>query len=150
MVEDIIMSIKPKYADMIFSGKKKVEFRKINIKNIDNDGWIYIYASSPIKQIIGRFKIKEIYISDIDNLWDWYSPAEKGIKIDEFYNYFKNKTTGYGFRLKEIQKFEKAIDPYKYILNFKPPQSFKYINTHQSEYWDFYNKVRNTRYKGII
>ena len=46
----ILLSIKPKYSDLILSGEKRVEFRRTWAA--DEVGLIAIYASSPIQRIV--------------------------------------------------------------------------------------------------
>ena len=53
----VMISIKPEFADKIFTGIKKYEFRKVLFKNNDIDT-VIVYASSPVQKVIGEFKIK--------------------------------------------------------------------------------------------
>jgi type I restriction enzyme S subunit len=57
---NVLLSIKPKYANQIVKGNKKYEFRKSVFKNRDLE-MVYIYSSSPVKRIIGAFAIKMIF-----------------------------------------------------------------------------------------
>ena len=50
--KNIVLPIKPEYADKILNGQKKYEYRK-NICT-DNIEKIYVYATSPVKAIIGE------------------------------------------------------------------------------------------------
>ena len=55
---NVILSIKPKYAQAIISGTKKVEFRKKIFKRpVDK---VYISSSSPSKKLIGFFTFIEV------------------------------------------------------------------------------------------
>ena len=65
----VLLSIKPEFAEKIFAGTKKFEFRKIIFKH-RNINKIIVYASSPIKKVIGEFIIDDIIIADIDTLWN--------------------------------------------------------------------------------
>ena len=56
--ENIILPIKPVFAEKILSGEKKYEYRKrLCIKEINK---IYIYATVPVKMIIGEVGVVEI------------------------------------------------------------------------------------------
>jgi len=48
---NVLLSVKPKYAEEIISGRKKYEFRKSIFKREDIKK-MYIYSSSPVKKII--------------------------------------------------------------------------------------------------
>ena len=58
MQMDAILSIKPIYANQILAGTKKVEFRKRKFK--EEVRKVYIYASVPVKQIVGYFTFSTI------------------------------------------------------------------------------------------
>ena len=50
----IILSIKPKYADLILEGKKTIEIRKTYPRNLtQSTDKIHLYATAPIKKVIG-------------------------------------------------------------------------------------------------
>ena len=67
MQMDAILSIKPIYAKQILAGTKKVEFRKRSFK--EKVRRVYIYASVPVKQIVGYFTFTEIDEDTPANLW---------------------------------------------------------------------------------
>ena len=64
---DVLISIKPKYVKSIVSGEKKVEYRKRLFKHLPCR--IYIYASSPVKRIIGYFEYAGYYSGVPDEVW---------------------------------------------------------------------------------
>jgi len=64
----ILLSIKPKYAEMILSGEKKYEFRRSIFKN-PNVRKVVIYASSPVSKVVGEFEVDDILSFDIAKLW---------------------------------------------------------------------------------
>lgn len=51
MTKITILSIKPKYAELIYSGKKRWEFRKAPPPV---PGWVYLYESAPVSKITGK------------------------------------------------------------------------------------------------
>jgi predicted transcriptional regulator len=53
---NVLLSVKPKYANEIISGRKKYEFRKSIFKREDIKK-MYIYSSSPVKKIIAIWKV---------------------------------------------------------------------------------------------
>ena len=48
----VVLSIKPEFANKIFEGTKKYEFRRAIFKN-PNIKKVVVYSSSPVKKIIG-------------------------------------------------------------------------------------------------
>lgn len=122
---DVLLSIKPKFAESIINGRKKYEFRK-NAFSKKNIGKVYIYSTTPIKKIVGIFKINKIIEDKPSILWHRLKD-DAGISEEEFFDYFKNREIGFAFEIVEVEKFEKPMDPKILFPNFVPPQSFCYM-----------------------
>ena len=45
---NVLLSIKPKYVDLILNGEKKYEFRRKIFRNETNK--VYVYCTSPVKK----------------------------------------------------------------------------------------------------
>jgi len=123
----ILISIKPVYVDLIFSGDKTVELRRVLPKNLPKNTEVIIYSSSPTKSIVGKARIKNIEEQPIDKLWKDFGPLT-GITFEYFKEYFKGKDKGYGLILDKIEKFPVPypLCSLRDTLNFSPPQSFMY------------------------
>ena len=121
----VILSIKPEFADKIFDGTKKFEFRKIIFKN-EKIKTVIVYASSPVQQVIGEFEIERIINHDIDTLWG-LTQDFSGISKDYFYQYFADKEIGYAIQIKRTKRYKKPKN-LKKDFNLVPPQSFAYFN----------------------
>lgn len=120
----ILLSINPEYVDKIFSGEKKIEYRRSIFKNKEIKT-IVIYSTSPIKKIVGEFTIKKIIKDAPIKLWN-LSPKSSGISEKKFYEYFKDKKEGYAIIIDKVIKY----DNYKLLedLSIKTaPQSFIYL-----------------------
>lgn len=124
MKKSVLMSIKPEFANKIFEGTKKYEFRKVIFKNRDINR-IVVYASFPVMKVIGEFMIGEILEMEIDELWK--STAEhSGISKDFFKAYYHGKEKGYAIRVAKVIKYEEPLT-LEETFNVRPPQSFQYI-----------------------
>ena len=121
---NVLLSVKPKYANEIVSGRKKYEFRKSIFKR-ENIEKMYIYSSSPVKKIIAIVDIDGILSDSPQKLWEQYH-EDAGISEIEFFDYFKNSDIGYAIKISNVQEFPTPIDPY-IDENFRPPQSFYYL-----------------------
>lgn len=64
----VILAIKPEFANKIFDGTKKFEFRRAIFKNTAINR-VVVYASAPIQKVIGEFEIGEILMHDLETLW---------------------------------------------------------------------------------
>ncbi len=122
---NVILSIKPKYAQAIISGTKKVEFRKKIFKRpVDK---VYIYSSSPSKKLIGFFTFIEVVEDNPAELWNKFQKVG-GIDKADFFEYFKDSEKGYAIVVDTVEKFKKGIDPIDFFENFCAPQSYIYID----------------------
>lgn len=122
----VVLSIKPQFANKIFDGTKKFEFRKAIFKN-QNVTSVLVYASSPVQKVIGEFEIGEIFNFDLKTLWD-KTKEHSGITEDYFYKYFADRKNGFAIQIKNKKRFAnpKCL---KEDYNLTPPQSFAYWNS---------------------
>lgn len=122
---NVLISMKPKYADKIMSGKKAYEFRRtiFTRRYVEK---MFIYSSTPVKKIIGVVDIDEIIEGTPKQLWE-KCYRHGGIPKFYFFKYFANKERGYAIKMKNIKKYGLPVDPW-IDPKFKPPQNFYYIN----------------------
>jgi predicted transcriptional regulator len=120
----VLLSVKPKFANLIFNGNKKFEFRKsIFRKSVKR---ILVYASSPVQQVIGEFTIHRVLYDTLPELWE-QTRDHAGISEEVFYSYFAQKDAGYAIAITKVIKYKKP----KTLSEFsdgRPPQSFAYIH----------------------
>ena len=67
-----LMSIKPKWAKELYSGKKTVEFRK-NSPPVGS--LVFLYESTPVKAVTGCFIVESIFIGPAYRVWYQCSTA---------------------------------------------------------------------------
>lgn len=120
----VILSIKPRFARAIMDGSKRYEFRRRIFKN-ENVDTAYIYATSPVKKIIGRIEIARIIEADLARLWK-LSSEYSGLQEEEFLSYFDGLERGFAIEIEDVLEFDEPIDPRKMLPNFVAPQSFCY------------------------
>lgn len=61
-----LMSIKPKWAKELYSGKKTVEFRK---SSPPLDSLVFLYETRPVKAVTGCFQIQAVFTSNASHVW---------------------------------------------------------------------------------
>ena len=120
----ILLSIKPEHAEKILSGEKKYEFRRAIFKN-QSVNKVVIYASSPIRKIIGEFDIECVISSDLNKLWE-NTKCHSGIDKDFYDSYFHGKEVGHAIKVKKTKRYRKQQNLKDYDIQF-PPQSFCYL-----------------------
>ncbi len=123
---NVILSIRPNFCNMIFSGQKKYEYRKRVFTRSDVDK-VYIYATKPICRIVGYFTVDEVIEDKKSNMWE-KTHKDGGISKEYFDNYFKNSNTAYAIKIGEVVKLDYPIAPKKVIKDFHAPQNFMYVD----------------------
>lgn len=122
----VLLSIKPEFAEKIFKGTKKFEFRRSLFKN-PNIKTVVVYASSPVQKVIGEFEIDSILNFSPKILWE-KTKEFAGISESYFYEYFGDKQMGFAIKIKKVKRYEKELSLQK-DFNAKPPQSFLYLQS---------------------
>ena len=122
---DILLSLKPVYAQAILSGKKRYEFRRAIFKN-PSVKKAYIYATAPVSKIVGVFAIGKILSGTPIEIWQ-KCKKHAGITADAFFKYYQDCQTAFAIQIRCVQNFLKQLDPYLKLPNFRPPQSFCYV-----------------------
>jgi Uncharacterized conserved protein len=123
----LFIAVKPEYANKLISGQKDIELRKMR-PHVQQGDYVIIYASAPIKAVIGFGKIKQIIECNPKSLWERYSDR-LGINKQSYFSYYDgyHKAIGIEFdmiksvtpiRLEDLRK----VDP-----NFQPPQIYRYV-----------------------
>ncbi len=120
----VLLSIKPKYAEMILSGKKRYEFRRAIFKK-PGIRKVVIYASSPVSKVIGEFEIDDILSLDIQELW-LLTMEHAGIDKEFYDRYFSGKEVGHAIKVKKTKKYPEYKDLREFNVKCAP-QSFAYI-----------------------
>lgn len=121
-----IMSIKPCFCELIFSGWKQFEYRRRVFKRLNVDK-VYIYASKPICKIVGYFTIECIIRDAPSDVWR-VTHKDGGISKKQFDEYFKGRDIAYAISIDEAVKLDEPIDPKQVIKDFKAPQNFIYLD----------------------
>ncbi len=120
----VLLSIKPEFALKIFNGSKRYEYRRAIFKNPEVSG-VIVYASDPIKRVIGEFEIEDILHDKPQLLWA-KTKSHAGISKKRFFKYFANKNKGYAIKVKTMRMYDEPL-LLKSLMVSSPPQSFVYL-----------------------
>lgn len=123
---NVILSIRPNFCNMIFSGQKKYEYRKRIFTRTDIDK-VYVYASKPISKIIGFITIDQVIKCKASDMWEM-TYKDGGVNKEYFDAYFKNCDTAHAIKIGEVVMLDIPIDPKKVIKDFHAPQNFMYLD----------------------
>lgn len=134
----ILLSIKPKYADLIIAGSKTVELRRS--WSATDAGVIVIYSSMPVQRLIGIATIDRVEQRDVNGLWELACERGGGVTKEELEEYFHGKKTAFGVMIRSVAVAETQVDPKSLFPDFTPPQSFLYLSPAD------YQRVRQAMY----
>lgn len=123
---DILMSIKPRYADMIVSGRKTVEIRKRTVRALAG-ARIWIYATSPRQQIVAFARLKAVAAATPAEIWGTFGDRT-GIDRTEFDAYVGEAEVVSALCLTEVTSLDPPLCPRHEAPAFRPPQSYAFLH----------------------
>lgn len=124
----LLLSIQPKYANLIFDGKKTVELRRVRPR-VNQGDFVLIYVSSPDKVLLGNCEVEQVIGTSPNQLWTLVR-NKSGLDQSAFFSYFEGVSTGYAILLNQVQKFNQPIllsRLQQEWTGFHPPQSYRYL-----------------------
>jgi predicted transcriptional regulator len=122
----ILLSVKPKFADLIVEGSKLVELRRtVPAQAV---GTIAIYSSSPVQSIVALADVKETIKASPSKLWSIAKDNGGGLTRAELMTYFDSKDNGFALMLENVRVYSKPVKPLKIFKTFSAPQSFRYLS----------------------
>lgn len=128
--EILIISIHSYYANQIFNGTKKFEFRKSPLKPYHLNKKFYVYSAKEDKAIIGTFRVSEILQGNTSEI---LKRTGYDIRKDknEIVAYFgANNPNCFALKLYDIKKFKNPLslsELRKIDSNIKLPQYYDII-----------------------
>lgn len=122
----VLLSIKPQFAEKIFSGEKRFEFRKAAFKDTSVTT-VVLYVTRPVALIWGEFDLIGIESGSPDSVWDrtW---RFAGISRDFYDAYYQGRSEAVALAIGDVRRFERDILPETIIPKFSPPQSYMYVD----------------------
>lgn len=127
----IFLAIKPRYALKILSGTKSVELRRSRPRDLREGSLVVLYASSPVKAVLGTAEVARVVTTTPADLWPLVSSVA-GVTRDEFDTYFDGAAEATGIF---VRTPEPTTDPYgldeirRDWPGFSPPQAFRYLRS---------------------
>src|SRR5689334_2187195 len=90
MQTKVLLSIRPRFAEQIFAGLKRYEFRRVVFRSTCVSK-ILVYASHPVRRVIGEFEVAGILALEARELWK-KTGRHSGIQKQYFEDYFKGRS----------------------------------------------------------
>lgn len=131
---NIILSIYKKYAEAIYNGTKKYEFRKKIPKSTPER--VYIFTTKPACGITGYFEIKTILEDEPQKLWE-QTKENSGLNEKDYKEYFMGCEKAFAYKIGKTIKF---LEPKKW--NHGGPQLFYYLYHNEQDWLN--ENIKNT------
>lgn len=132
-VENALISIRPGYADAIFSGSKTVELRR-RIPPIAKGIKLWIYVTKPVGAVLGVAEVDEIVTGTPAEVWERCN-GSTGIDRSDFDRYFDASENAFGLVLVNVRKgLPASMDTLKKLRpGFHPPQVMTRLTDAEAE-----------------
>ena len=140
-MEPLLLSLKPRYANLVFDGLKKVELRRRSPKNLKGRD-VFVYVTNPDRILRGGFKVGDVWIGTPEEIWEIVSESA-GLDKSDFDAYYAGREIAYALEIVDVWEYENAptLATLKQIWgNFVVPQSWRYVKPY--EYRTFRNISR--------
>ena len=125
----LLLSLKPRFASLILDGTKTVELRRV-APTIEPGHLALIYASSPLRQLVGTCRVVSVEVASKDEIWDRFG-GQCALSEEEYEDYFDGAKRAVAIvidRPRRLQEPPSLASLRNRITGFSPPQSFRYLN----------------------
>lgn len=118
-----LLSIHPEYVELIKKGVKRVEFRRRAFARPITH--IVIYATSPVKQLVGFCEVERVVRDTPATLWRQHGAAG-GIPRATLFRYLDGLTAAIAIVLRPFNPLASGL-ALPAVGVARPPQSFQYL-----------------------
>lgn len=119
--------LKPHYADLIYTERKRFEYRKRAPKLADLP--ILLYETAPVQKVTGIIADWSILQASPEAVWT-YSKTHSGLTADRFFGYYEGYDKAVAIRIYSVVPFKDSLELQTLNPELKrPPQSFCYVQS---------------------
>jgi predicted transcriptional regulator len=128
----LFLSLRPRFAELLLSGRKTVELRRIRPAVAEGTP-VLLYASSPRMTLVGRARVATVEVGTTEEIWRKHG-SKTGISKSEYDDYFVGLDDAVAIKLVYIRRLDKPRplqDLRDSLAGFQPPQSYRYLDSAQ-------------------
>ena len=123
-----IISIKPRYVDLVLSGEKSVELRN-RVVRMNSGTRIWIYATRPVSGIVALAEVASVVHGAPVDIWNRF---EREMCIDQicFESYTRNRGCVSALMLTSIRRMKPSVTLDRIrrsVGDFQPPQFYAHL-----------------------
>lgn len=119
-----LLSISPYYADSIFDGTKRYEYRRVRFTQAVSA--VIVYATLPVGRVVGICDVNRTIIDTPSRLWQ-HTRRWSGMSRDDFWRYFADRSYGVALALAHPYRYPEPLALEELRTVSRPPQSFCYL-----------------------
>lgn len=123
---DVVLSVRPEFANGLATGTKKWEFRRRIPKRPSR--YVWVYATAPLQAVIGYFPWSMVLSDEPNAVWK-HCWNQAGIEENRFREYFRDCTVAHAIYVDRFYIIETSIELENLSAGLRAPQSFCYIST---------------------
>lgn len=121
----MLLAIRPKYAEAILEGQKKVEFRKRGFSR--RISHVVVYSTKPVGRVIGVFGVGAIDEGPPQKLWAKYKRVS-GLSESQFFDYYSGALHGVAINIAGTWRLDRPMELGELGEGLSAPQSFAYLS----------------------
>lgn len=123
----LIISLKPKYADLVFRGLKTAELRR-RVSGGLRDRDVYVYVSSPVMELRGGFRVGQVWSGPPEEIWSTVSTLA-GVSREVFDDYYLGAERAFALEIVDVWEYAipRSLEELRsQFPNFGVPQSYRF------------------------
>lgn len=120
-MRDLLLSIRPRWAQLIFDGVKTLEYRRGLPQPYYDIHRIWIYATKPVGLVLGTAEVS-VWAGDVYDL----SGHNGCLTREQYERYFRGAKVAYGMIIKSVDRFERPLRLEEICVR-RAPQSWMYV-----------------------
>ena len=124
-MKDVLMSIRPEYAAMIYARTKTVEFRRRLPESARQWRRFYIYESSPVRKVTGMVALATVKQGDVDWIWRMFK-NDGGISWSFYSEYMIGAKAAWALVIARTYPFAEPLPLSSFGVG-RAPQSWIYL-----------------------
>lgn len=128
MINASLLSIRPRFAERILDGGKRIELRRRPPRE-RSASLVAIYATAPTSALVGFFVAQSIVSGSPEELWRQFEDVA-GLSWEEYSQYFSGACTAFGLTVSRVIPLADPIELEEIEASwpgFRAPQSFSYL-----------------------
>lgn len=127
-----LLSVRPRFAEALLDGSKTVEIRRRRA-HIASGALCLVYASSPVRALVGAIRVRETDTDTPDALWRRWG-TQTGLDRDEYDAYLRDSMQACAIVVAAAARFDGPValpELRRRQREFVTPQSYRFLRKNE-------------------